>query len=66
MALEPLFATPERAAKMLDMKPSELAAQVEAGNLPAPKRIGGLVRYDVDELRAVIRGEIAGAGVYQW
>lgn len=65
MATEIEFATPERAAKLLDMKPCDLAAQVEAGNLPAPKRIGGMIRYDVDELRRVIRGDTVG-GVYRW
>lgn len=66
MPIEPEFAAPERAAKLLDMKPADLRAQIEAGNLPPPKRIGTLERFDMAELRAVIRGQTAGAGVYRW
>ncbi|MDO8983799.1 hypothetical protein [Cypionkella sp.] len=62
---EPIFASEASAAKLLDMKPAELRAQVEAGNLPPPKQIGPFERFDVDELRRVIRGEAMG-GAMQW
>jgi hypothetical protein len=66
VSVEPIFATEARAAKLLDMKPADLRAQVDAGNLPPPKRIGGLERFDIEELTRVIRGDVAGTGVYQW
>lgn len=65
MKPEPIFATVGLAAKLLDMKPDELRAQVAAGNLPPPLQIGSLERFDVDELRRVIRGEPMG-GAMQW
>ncbi|OHC54468.1 MAG: hypothetical protein A3D16_09845 [Rhodobacterales bacterium RIFCSPHIGHO2_02_FULL_62_130] len=66
MKLDPIFATEARAAALLDMKATELREQVAAGNLPPPKRIGQLERFDVDELRRVIRGDVAGGGAMQW
>ena len=66
MKTEPLFASEASTAKLLDMKPAELRAQVAAGHLPPPKKIGLLERFDVDELRRVIRGEVAGGGAMQW
>lgn len=65
MKNEPIFASEASAARLLDMKPTELRAQVAAGNLPPPKQIGPLERFDVDELRRVIRGEPMG-GPMQW
>ena len=62
---EPILAAPATMARLLDMTPKQLAALVEAGALPAPRQIGGLERFDVDELRRVIRGEAIG-GEMSW
>ncbi len=52
----PLFASDATAAKLLDMRPAEFRELVEAGALPSPVQIGPLRRWDVDELRAILRG----------
>jgi len=65
--LRPLFACERRAADMLSMKPAEFRALVEEGALPRPRDIGGLKRWDVEELSRVIRGEAAeGMGDVSW
>jgi predicted DNA-binding transcriptional regulator AlpA len=52
---------------MLSMKPAEFRALVEEGALPRPRDIGGLKRWDVEELSRVIRGEAAeGMGDVSW
>jgi hypothetical protein len=66
MKADPIFATDTTAARLLDMKPAEFRAQVDAGNLPRPHMIGTIERFDVDELRRVIRGEMIGGGEMQW
>ena len=66
MKLEPIFASEASAARLLDMKPGELRALVLAGHLPAARDIGGYQRFDLDELRRVIRGDVLGGGVMQW
>ena len=66
MKHSPIFATEASAARLLDMKPAELREQVQAGNLPPPKTIGTHQRFDVDELRRVIRGETIGGGAMVW
>ncbi|MBB5220593.1 hypothetical protein HNP73_000514 [Amaricoccus macauensis] len=53
----PLFATERTAAQLLDMKPTEFAALVEGGHLPRPKLLGGLKRWDVQELQKIISGQ---------
>ncbi|AWB48870.1 hypothetical protein HYN69_10485 [Gemmobacter aquarius] len=63
---EPIFATEKRAAQLLDMAPADLRRLVAAGHLPGPRNIGGLERFDVAELAAVIRGEMIGGGAMQW
>jgi hypothetical protein len=65
MKVDPIFVSDVGAAKLLDMKPADLRAQVAAGNLPRPKQIGPFERFDVDELRRVIRGEPMG-GAMEW
>lgn len=62
----PIFATEKLAAQLLDMKPRELRALVEAGHLPPPRRIGEVERFDVAELQKVIRGELIGGGDMTW
>lgn len=55
--IAPLFVSDRSAAAMLDMKLDRFRALVAAGALPTPCRIAGDVeRWDVDELRATIKG----------
>lgn len=62
----PLFASEASAARLLDMKPGQFRELVRAGHLPAPKRIGDVERFDVDELRRVLRGDAIGGGELTW
>lgn len=67
MQLDPMFASEATAARLLDMKPARFRELVEAGHLPPPFLVGGDRRFDVAELRRVIRGElIGGAGDMTW
>lgn len=66
MKADPLFAREATAAQLLDMTPGELKQLVEAGHLPAPRDIGGVKRFDVDELRRVIRGDAITGGEMAW
>ncbi len=62
-----IFATERSAARLLDMKTAEFAQLVGNGHLPKPRRIGNMKRWDVDELRRIIVGEVAeGMGVVNW
>jgi predicted DNA-binding transcriptional regulator AlpA len=54
-----LFARDVTAAKMLDMKPAEFRRLVEEGALPRPV---SLDRWDVEELKSIMRGEAAKFG----
>ncbi len=65
MKPEPIFASEASAARLLDMKPAEFRAQVQAGNLPRPVLIGPIERFDVDELCRVVRGDPVGGGM-EW
>lgn len=65
-APDPEFARVETAARLLDMRPTEFRALVERGHLPPPVSIGGTERFDVAELRAVIRGHKVGGGGMSW
>lgn len=63
----PIFATDRTAAQLLDMRPAEFLALVEGGHLPRPKSIGGLQRWDVQELHRIVAGEaIEGMRDVQW
>ena len=62
----PIFASERSAANLLDMKPGEFRSLVEGGHLPGPRTIGGIDRWDVDELRKVISGEAALSGGMEW
>ena len=54
----PLFASERRAAQLLDMTPGQFRELVDAGALPPPCALAGTVRrWDVEELRAIMRGE---------
>ncbi len=66
-SLAPLFACERNAAKLLDMKPDEFSALVKDGHLPPPRDIGGVKRWDVQDLRRIISGEAAeGMGDVKW
>ncbi|WP_225027681.1 hypothetical protein [Xinfangfangia pollutisoli] len=52
----PLFASERSAAGMLDMRPAEFRALVQAGALPEPIRIGPHERWSVVDLDAIVRG----------
>ncbi len=63
----PLYASETKAAQLLDMKPAEFRALVEAGHLPRGREIApGYVRWPVDDLRQIgSGGAIDGEGI-QW
>lgn len=50
----PLFADASEAARLMGMKRAEFLRHVESGALPGPCRFD---RWDVEVLRAVMRGE---------
>ncbi|SET76110.1 hypothetical protein [Paracoccus homiensis] len=52
--IQPMFASANTAARMLDMKPAEFRSLVESGALPGPVRHQ---RWDVEQIRAIMRGE---------
>lgn len=64
----PILATESTAARLLDMKPGEFRALVEAGHLPRGREIApGVVRWPVDDLRRIVSGEAAeGMGGVTW
>ncbi|KPQ07474.1 MAG: hypothetical protein HLUCCA12_06555 [Rhodobacteraceae bacterium HLUCCA12] len=64
----PILASETSAARLLDMKPAEFRALVEAGHFPRGREIApGMVRWPVDELRLIANGEAAeGLGDVQW
>jgi hypothetical protein len=66
MKVAPMFVSEVTAAGLLDMKLAEFRALASAGTLPAPRVLGGLSRYDVEELRRVMRGEAIGGGPMSW
>lgn len=57
--LQPMFAAESTMAKLLDMNADQLCPLVEAGHLPRPRNLGGLKRWDVEELRRIARGDAA-------
>lgn len=66
--LAPIFATEASAARLLDMKPAEFRALVEAGHLPRGREIApGVVRWSADDLRRIASGDaVDGMGDVQW
>ncbi|ROT99080.1 hypothetical protein [Histidinibacterium lentulum] len=53
----PLFADDKTAAQLFCMKPKDFRRLVEEGHLPGPRDLGGLERWDVEELRRIASGE---------
>lgn len=62
----PLFADERSAAALFCMKPKEFRRLVEDGHLPQPRDLGGLERWDVEELRMIARGEAMDGGGLTW
>ena len=62
----PLFVNERSVALLLDMKPVEFRALMEAGHLPKPRLIGGFERWDVEALRKIASGEMAETGGMEW
>lgn len=56
MKQAPIFASLRTAAKLLDMTAAEFARLVEAGALPGPAKFE---RWDVDQLKKIMRGDSA-------
>jgi hypothetical protein len=53
----PVLASEATAARLLDMKPAEFRALVEAGHLPRGREIApGIVRWNVEDLRRIASG----------
>lgn len=62
----PLFVSKRSAAQLLDMRPAEFQALLEAGHIPKPRQIGRHERWDVEELRKIASGEMAETGGMEW
>lgn len=56
--LTPLAVGEKSAAKLLDMKVPEFLSLVADGVLPGPRKVGPFQRWDTEELRAVMRGDL--------
>lgn len=63
---EPILASADKAARLLDMTRGQFLELVAEGHLPRPRRIGQLERFDVEELRKVARGDMIGGGGMEW
>lgn len=57
--ITPIFASERTAAKLLDMSVGDFQRLVAEGVLPGPV---GLGRWDVEELRRIVRGDAARYG----
>jgi hypothetical protein len=55
MKQQPLFASEQTAARLLDMKRSDFARLVEEGSLP---RATKFERWDVEQLQKSMRGDM--------
>lgn len=66
--MTPIFASEDKAARLLDMRPADFRALVDAGHFPRGREIApGVVRWEVDMLRRIGRGEaVDGMGDVQW
>ena len=66
--LAPILASEQSAARLLDMKTADFRALVKEGHLPKGREIApGIVRWSVDELRLIVKGEAAdGMGGVKW
>lgn len=65
-AFTPLFAGERTAALLFDMKYAEFTKLVDQGHLPRPREIGGFKRWDIEELRRIIRGDAATGEAMEW
>ena len=62
----PILASEATAARLLDMKPAEFRALVEAGHLPRGREIApGVPRWVTDDLRRIASGEAIDGGI-EW
>jgi hypothetical protein len=57
--LTPIFASERTAARLLDMSVAEFQRLVKEGSLPPATRLD---RWDVEELRRIMRGDAAKYG----
>jgi predicted DNA-binding transcriptional regulator AlpA len=57
---QPLLITARKLAQLLEISPRTLWRLKSAGRLPAPVRLGGAVRWRLDEVRAWIAGGCQG------
>lgn len=64
--VQPRLASEKTAAKILDMTPGEFRGLVDGGHLPGPRDLGGLERWDVEELVRVASGEALDGGPMEW
>jgi len=66
--LAPILATETSAARLLDMKPAEFRALVEAGHLPRGREIApGVLRWVTEDFHRIAHGDAAdGMGGVQW
>lgn len=63
----PLFASEAKAAKLLDMKAGEFRDLVRQGILPRPIFLAGFERWDVEQLKAIAKGDsVEGMGPIEW
>lgn len=67
VVFQPICVGTTKAAKLLDMKPSEFRDLVRAGVLPNPRLFGKLERWDVEQLKAIASGNTCDdAGQIDW
>lgn len=63
----PLFASPKKAAALLDMSQREFLDLVEKGALPGPVRIGGRIeRWNMRQIEAILTGEAMQDDTPEW
>lgn len=57
--IAPIAVAEKGAAQLLDLKPAEFRNLVSEGILPRPRKVGPYERWDAEELRSVMRGDLA-------
>ena len=62
----PLFADEKTAADLFCMKRAEFRHLVASGHLPGPRDLGGIERWDVEQLTKIARGEAMDGGGMEW
>lgn len=64
--ITPIYASEANAARLLDLKPAEFRALVEAGHLPRGREIApGVLRWLTDDLKRIASGEAIDGGI-EW